>query len=559
MNYLVEKTFEHRGITWDDYVAYENSSHGFLKDVDILCAELHKIQAEGRHIVILSDFDMDGIASGVCGFAGLSELGFHVSLYIPNVSNGYGFTEDDIDKIRAQYPDVYAIITCDVGISCYDAIDYANYIGIHMLVTDHHMQKELKNHADVIVNPMRLDETYAHPSICGAYVMFQVLERYVQIYHSGTTLPLQIARLAVFAGIGTISDSMPLLYENRKLVRDAVSILKLCWEENLLSHMTGCSVYRAAFQGLRNVLLLFFNMGKLESLDDIDEEFFGYYFAPMFNSAKRMNGDMSRVFGIFFGNQSYADAEYLYELNRQRKIEVADAFEVMLASDQPFAPFIYFSDARAGILGLLAQDVMKQTGMPALVVALDKTKGSYHGSGRSPVWYPFLNQTEGIIYAEGHNPAFGVGFSNYAAILVAFAFLKQDVYDIYNTLPADAFAPNYDFTISTNGTGDIGIDIMEFRLYLDDIVNYKPFGKGFPAPNILFEYDAHFIESAKRMGKAGEHLKLVFFDGFSVLLFYQGELCDKAKEPGVHKVSGHLALNEFRGQSSVDFIGDFLE
>ena len=84
MNRLVKKTLENRGYTEEFLNDINCADHDVLKDSDILCQRLRSIFEAKKHLVIIPDFDMDGIMSGVVGFAGLAELGFNVSLFIPN-------------------------------------------------------------------------------------------------------------------------------------------------------------------------------------------------------------------------------------------------------------------------------------------------------------------------------------------------------------------------------------------------------------------------------------------------------------------------------------------
>lgn len=563
MNYLLRKTFENRGYTDSFLSSIDDSSHDRLKDVDFLISRLKQIHDSGFRIVILPDFDMDGICSGVTGFAGLAELGFNVGLYIPDPNDGYGFNEYVIDKIISMYPDVKAIISCDTGTSCTAGINYAVSKGIEMLITDHHKQKFVVQNATCIVNPMRMDETYAHPSICGAYVFYQVLEAYAESYTDRDMLE-QIKRLRVFAGIGTVSDMMPVLYENRQLLRDAINICRLLFSDNdssILQYIHGCDIYRRAFWGLFYVFSGFATMGDIESTSDIDEEFFGYYFAPMFNSVKRMDGDMSMAFGMFFGNTPLDNFDYLYQLNEKRKTEVKMFLKELGEINQPYAPYVYFSTARPGILGLLAQDVMKVSGVPSIVVSA-RDNGRFAGSGRSPVWYPFLDLTENVFlqgddtfFAAGHNPAFGVGFSDEHYIQMLYDFLSKDVVTVFSSLDVTEAVP--DFVISTLGDGDIGLDIVMFAEYLSELHGRRPFGVGFEKPRITLKFKVN--EGAwKVIGQMKEHLKISLPMGFDVLVWNRADaMPDDLKSDSVVELSGYLSMNYFRGVHSVSFVGNF--
>lgn len=556
MNRLLKTTFDNRGYTPGYLKEINNPDKNKLKDLDVLCHALKDAHDKQKHIVMLGDFDMDGIMSSVTGFAGLAELGFRVSLFIPNPQDGYGFTAKTIGRLLIDYPDTDVILTCDVGISCHDGIAAAQMAGIQVLVTDHHKQSaECK--ADVVVNPMRMDETYSHPYICGAYVLYQCLEHYAELYCDVFTRE-QIARLRVFAGIGTVSDSMPLLYENRELVRDAISILKLIYADGddfIVNNIMGHDVYRRAFQGLYKVLQGFADIGKIVDRKSISEEFMGYYLAPTFNSIKRMDGEMIKAFDVFFGTDPDEAIGYLISLNEQRKVAVAEYYEKLKDDTQPYAPFLYFSEARPGILGLLAQKVMLETGSPTLVI----NKDTMNGSGRSPEWYPFLDKvvSEGF-WAAGHNPAFGVGFTDKRELESMIAFLEKDVKEVYDSLDRSLLVSGPDFVITSDGTGDTGIDILLFAEYLHELKKYRPFGKGFEAPDILLKFKASDgIWSV--MGRVKQHLKIQLAYGFTVLLWNQSPLLDLKDSNKDISVSGKLEMSEFNGRHTINFIGNILE
>lgn len=565
MNRLLQKTFENRKIDEAFLIDMDDSRHSDLKDIDLMCELLYDVYINHEHIVVLPDFDMDGIMSGVTGFAGLSELGFYTSLYLPKPSEGYGFDEDDILDIIAMYPDVKVILTGDVGIACHDGIAFAKKRGIRVLVTDHHLQKKVDANADCIVNPMRLDETYEHPYICGAHVLYQVLMHYAKTYCSQFTQD-QIARLCVFAGIGTISDGMLLRYENRELVRNAVSVCKMLYSESkddfILRCISGCDVYRRCFFGLYTVLSMFSDYGKLRTVNDISEDFFGFYLAPMFNSLKRLNGDMARGFGVFFGSNPAEDAFYLYDLNEERKTTVAEYWENdIVGSEQPFAPFAYFSSAPSGILGLLAQKVSEQTGLPVLVLH-QESDGIVHGSGRSPVWYPCLDKLLSncsVAGGGGHNPAFGVQFATMSDVISTVEFLQRDVGATLHQLPEEARTSDTpDFVIATDCSGDVGLDILLFLDYLSELKAYHPFGNGFARPDILLKFRTSDCVSWSAIGSEKQHLKIVLRFGFSVLVWNRADCIELQESDDWIYLRGHLDLNRFNDMTTVNFIGDFV-
>ena len=575
-NMLLELTFKNRGYPDDYLTRISNARHRVLANTDIFVERLHQLHDSGDLTVILSDFDMDGISAGTLGYAGLAELGFNVSLYLVDPTSGYGFSSDTIRDIYAKYGGrVRTIITCDVGITCNEAIDTARELGIEVLLTDHHepdSKKALPN-AYCVIDP-KCENTvtgYEHPDICGAYVLYQLIESYATKYYDRMTVE-QIKRLQVFAGMGTISDGMPLLYENRRLVQDAMSIAKLIFASGsdfVVNYMSGCDQYRRAFRGLYLLLKAFVDAGKLKSVDDITSEFFAFYVAPTFNSVKRIgkSSDMEHAFGVFFGPDPEGSVAYLMNLNTERKAVVSEYFKKMQGSVQPYAPYVYLSDASGGILGLLAQKQMELTGLPCLVITSDKGDGSWHGSGRAPGWYAFRSRAlEQGFYVAGHEGAFGAGFKNNKELRRFYEFVRQDVEMVRQTVDLKPYELRPDFIIDHSGAGDTVIDIVLFMDYIDEMSRLGPFGAGFPAPQVLLRFNAEDAEWITR-GAMKQHAFATLAYGFEVALFNQAHLVEDMRAENPEQtfcVLGHLAMNRYHSDrtdsdiETMQFVGDII-
>lgn len=569
MNKLVSLFLERRGYNQEKLYALNDSTHLELLSMSDLCDRMYQYRQSQEKIVVLPDFDMDGIASGVLGYAGLAELGFNVCLFRPNPADGYGFTADTIDRLKTEFPDVACILTCDVGITCYDGVRRAHELGIKVFVTDHHHQEDaVANEADVIVDPCRLDEPYRLKGICGAHVLWQVLDCYAHM-HGNAFEREQINRLRVFAGIGTISDIMPLLNENRELVRDSISLCRLVWNKGdsfFVNSLVGTSVYVRAFFGLHCVLCRFADKGTLKTVDDINEEFLGFYFAPLFNCVKRMDGNMDDAFGVFFGNDPKECIERLFTLNDQRKAAVQSYMDEIETIDQPYAPYIYLSSAPSGLLGLLAAKLTADITGPVIVLT-EHDDGHYAGSGRSPEWYDAFEHigAEGF-YIAGHAGAFGIGVTDKRELGSLSAYLGMDVPKTWESVASDLeaqgvsceYGANADIRLSVYGEGDdidSGIDIPCFVEFIATIKQYEPFGRGFEKPVISFEFAPEAAQFVT-MGSLGQHLKLVLPFGFEVIFWNKASCIGEMQAASKVKCLGRLNLNEFKGTTKVNFIAD---
>ena len=557
-SYLMNLTFQNRGYDHAFLNQLETGSASAMLDRDALCDALFTLHEQQKRVVLITDFDMDGICCGVLGACALQELGFVWSLWPTRPADGYGFTADTVESLLCAFPDTAAILTSDLGVQCFDGIQTAKDHGVSVYVTDHH--KDRANGtlpaADLVVDPMRHGDPYEHPAICGAHVLWQVFDRYAKL-HASTFAQEQIRRLRLFAGIGTVSDGMPFLHENRELIRDAVRIARLMFFDNhsfLVDRMLGSVLYRNCFLAVHQLLSYFASDGKILENKDINADFFAFYLAPMFNSVKRMNGDINRAFAVFFNGGQRDDIAYLYELNQRRKELVAYHLDEMSQVDQPYAPFIYESPAPAGILGLLAQHKCAETGMPVIVV---NPEDSYKGSGRSPAWYPFLTRAGSHVTAAGHESAFGAFLGSESRMKEAADFLKQDVPSV---MPEPSEQKRiYDFVIDVSGrSGEVGLDPVAFLEYLDDLRDYEPFGSGFPKPHLLLRIPKG-MGVYSRIGSARTHLKIQLPLGVSVLLWNQADMLEEYRDRDELLIEGVMSLSWFQDNPSLSFTGEVCE
>lgn len=557
LNKLMKAYFDARGYD-ETYIEQINHvNHDRLKDLDLFVSLLYQAYESKAKIVILPDFDMDGIMSGVLGFVGLAELGFHVGLYMPP-TDSYGFDEKTCKDLLAQFPDTEMVITCDVGTSAFEGVDYLKRQGIQVLVTDHHQQTATGLKADVLINPMRLDETYAHPQICGAHVLYQAIMAYAEAYADEKTLD-RLRLLRVFAGLGTVSDMMPIVYENRGLVRDAIAITQYIYnngDASLVDQLEGSPVYRKVFRSFYDLIKVCEEHEKIRSIDSIDEEFFGFYLAPMFNSIRRLGVHSKEAFAVFFDGESLRYANGLYDYNIERKALVLSIYEETLKRGQALAPVIYFTEASSGLLGLIANMLMQRSGLPTLTLVMDDD-GTYHGSGRSPSWYPMASRLRSIeVYAQGHEQAFGVRFDSFGELSKAYDFLFEDI-KAYRDSIGEEEDKLYDALLVPTQKGfyldeDEWLSYYDIKDYLRCYNLYRPFGVGFEKPEFGLYLPAGSY-TAKQIGKEKNHLKLIVKDNGLEILCWNDVLDDDTSDV---LIVGDFQWNEFLERWSINFYGN---
>lgn len=613
MENRLTKLFRQRRGYSDEYLeTINNYQHQKLQDIDKMTDILKRVHDEAQRIVVMPDFDTDGIDAGVLGFAGLSELGFKTGLYRPHPENGYGIGVDDIKAVQREFPDVKYIISCDVGITCYDAFFYAESCGIKVLITDHHEEQRNKPmaiytastktattldekvepidkiynyktreykpnagdrfihvgknalYAHCIVNPCRLTETYKLRDICGAFVLYQLLMEYAHRFES-IYKQEQIRRLCIFAGFGTIGDVEPLVHENRRLLKNTISMLKFIYnndDSSVVDSLNGCDVYKRAFRGLFALLHTIHANNKSVSQDGLTAKFIGWTIAPIFNSIKRMGMPMQVIFGVFFANDyksQLANSQMVINANERRKQTVADDLAKILAEQaaglQPYAPFIYYTDAPGGVLGLLASQLQDKTGFPTFVINRDNLAGS----GRSFSYFPVITKLAGTEFrVAGHEQAFGIQFTDHEQVKRFYDYLVQNILPLVKE-NAGGESSGYDLCLTSGkmaGKNDGELDEKECSEFHQDMLALAPWGSGFEEPVIKVLFDPNDVQITK-MGSTKEHLKIILPNNMQLIAWNQAELADKLSQSKLDAFVGDFSFNNFMGKVSLQMIGDF--
>lgn len=186
---------------------------------------------ENQLIAIGTDFDNDGILSGHSLSTALKRIGGRVVVYAPDrISEGYGLNRRIV--LEAYEAGSRLIITCDNGIAVFDAIDYAKELGMTVVVTDHHevafeedengSRTFLLPNADVVVNPKQEGCPYPFKGLCGAGVVYKLIELLYEYY----SVPKEeLYDLLEFIAIATVADVMDLVSENRLIVKHGLKLL----------------------------------------------------------------------------------------------------------------------------------------------------------------------------------------------------------------------------------------------------------------------------------------------------------------------------------------------
>ncbi|HEY6020229.1 MAG TPA: DHH family phosphoesterase, partial [Candidatus Paceibacterota bacterium] len=196
---------------------YVRDSHDpfLMPDMAAAVERLHKAKVDGEIVTVWSDYDADGVPGGVMLTQLLRMLGFSVIHYIPHRhEEGFGLNNGGIQKLAAQGAKL--IITIDCGTSDVEPVDFANSLGMDVIITDHHEQPPVLPKA-LVVNPKRHGSQYPFSGLCGSGVAWKLGQAYLQKYRPENFADGQEKWLLDLVGIATLSDRVPLVGENRML------------------------------------------------------------------------------------------------------------------------------------------------------------------------------------------------------------------------------------------------------------------------------------------------------------------------------------------------------
>ena len=226
---LLSSIILNRGISEDKAEVFLNPKrHDFynpykMLDMEIAVQRILNAIDNKEKTIIYGDYDVDGITSTTILKSFLKERGLECDYYIPNrLKEGYGLNKKAIEKISKE--GYTLIITVDCGITGNDEIEFAKKLGIDTIVTDHHEPaEELPKHAIAIIDYKRKDNTYPFRELCGAGVAFKVCQAISQKLDLDEKEYLKYLDIAC---IGTISDIVPLVDENRVITKLGLKLVK---------------------------------------------------------------------------------------------------------------------------------------------------------------------------------------------------------------------------------------------------------------------------------------------------------------------------------------------
>ena len=500
-----------------------------------------KIIQKKEKIGIFGDYDVDGATSTALLGNYFSELNLDYEVYIPDrKKEGYGPSIKSFEQLINK--NVKVIFTVDCGTLSFDAIKYAKEKKVDVIVLDHHQSEIKLPSAFSVVNPNRIDDKSNLQYLCAAGVAFMFLVslnrelRSLDWFKKNNIKEPNLINYLDLVSLGTICDVVPLIGLNRAIVKQGLKIIKS--KKNL---------------GLKTLI----DICKIETSPSTYH--IGYMIGPRINAGGRV-GKCSHGANLLLNKNpkdSFKLANELDQYNKERQMLEKDLLQKILNETKDYSndPVLVLSgfNWHEGVIGIVAARLKEKFNKPVIIISMTGDIGK--ASARSVIGFDIgsviISATQENILLKGGGHKMAGGFSIKRQNIERF---KDFIFKKYlkNTNSLSIKKPLLLDSI-------IAPSAVNIEFY-NKVALLSPFGSGNPEPKFIIEdlktingkivADRH-IKSVL-IGKDGSTIKSIAFNALENGL---GAYLVKKNNKSFN-IAGKLSLNEWRGQSNVEFIID---
>lgn len=463
------------------YGTHENlHSPWLLPDMKNAVSRIVEAISRQEKITIYGDYDVDGQTASALLVRVLQQLSSDPSLieyYVPHrMEQGYGLHKDALATISQESS---LVITVDCGIAAIEESEYANSIGLDLIITDHHKSGPKLPKTLAVINPKREDSEYPFADLAGVGVAYKLVQALGEHYKQ------DFSELIDLVALGTVVDIVPLIDENRIFVK--LGLLQLQKSEVL---------------GLR----------QLVKVSDLKSPFkasdFGFKLGPRLNAVGRMGESTRGIKLLLTNNQDEATSlaqilERENSLRQQTEAKICEeAIAIVEEHEYHLDPVIVVTGDQwhPGVIGIVASRLVEKYYRPTIVIAISDGVGK--GSARSIKGF---NLYQGLTACKNLLTAFG-GHEMAAGMTIAAENIdelrKQLIIQVENQLQPEDFIPKLriDYKLKL---GQINQEL------LDQLALLEPFGMGNPTPNFAI---SGAVLNRRMIGATGDHVRLVIQD-----------------------------------------------
>ncbi len=525
LNPLICRILAGRGILSradaEEFFNSEELSDPFLlADMEKAVETIQAAVERGDRITVYGDYDCDGVTSTYMLYSYLEAIGAEADWYIPSRDEGYGLNLPAIELLHKKGTKL--IITVDNGVSAAEEAERIAALGMTLVITDHHQVPDVLPKAAAVVNPQRPDDSSVFRKIAGCGVVLKLIA--AMEGDSETAL----SEFSEFAAAGTVADIVPLVGENRLIVRRGLEAMRFSENPGLTALLRQCGV---------------------DPEEGVTSSELAYALCPRINAAGRYAHPKTAMELLLAETPSAAraKAEELSNLNDLRKQAeeqiIAEAEEQIRANPDLLNRRILIVSGKGwshGIIGIASAKLLHKYGKPNIVITIEGETA--RGSARS---FDGLSLYDLLKHCDGHLLRYG-GHTKAAGLT-----LRTDEIDAF-VREAYAYCEKREPACEIL-TADLEIrpeELTEENIGLLD--RLEPFGEENPAPLFLFR---NCKICSKRKLKEGKYVSFTFLFGgrelravdfssaYDDFPFSQGDQAD---------FIGSVSLNEYNGKTSVN-------
>ena len=489
-----------------------------ITDMNIAVDRIIKAINNKENVTIYGDYDVDGITSITVLKSFLSDLGLECSTYIPDrLEEGYGLNRKAIDEISNQGCEL--MITVDCGISGIEEIEYAKKLGIETIVTDHHEPGKKLPEAIAVIDNKRNDSKYPFRELAGVGVVFKLIQAI------GIKLELKEEAYLKYLDIvciGTISDIVPLIDENRVIAK--LGLMLVQQTRNI---------------GLRSII-------NSSGYKKVDSNAISFGVAPRINACGRM-GMAEEALKLFLSKNLNEVNELTKRLNEHNSLRqaiekqiVEEALEQIEKNDLDKHKVIVLGGQNwhHGVIGIVSSKITEMYFKPSILLSFEED-GIGKGSGRSIPGFDLHDALtrcgQTIEKFGGHSMAIGITLRK-----DKFEEFKNKFEQIAIDEHIDEIVPivNIDARINLS---DVNKEMVE------SLKQLEPFGEANKMPIFIFKNLK--IDSIRALTE-GKHLKMTLKDNNNIINaigFNIGHLANEYRIGDKIDVVGVLEINSFNG------------
>lgn len=512
-----------------DYVAHSHDPF-LLPGMEAAVERIIAAIKTGEPVCVWSDYDADGVPGGVLLAHFLRDMGLTVRHYIPHRhKEGYGLNIEGLKELSEQ--GYKLVITCDLGTTEVEQIAFANQKGMDVIVTDHHLEPAVLPQALAVINPKLAASKYPFDGLCGAGVAWKLVQAVLQKHRPEGYADGREKWYLDLVGIGTLSDMVPLVGENRMLAQFGLKVMR-----------------RGRRPGLAALLKLLRIQPRTLTEDDI-----GFMVSPRINAASRMDSPeaAARLLATEDAAEATELAEALNKINDERKTLVAKTVKEAnkrLAEYQESPVIVIGSPSwRPGVLGLVANSLVEAHHKPAFVWGREGgelLRGSCRSEGVTNV-VELMRVAGGVFDHFGGHAASG-----------GFAVKEEHAHELPGALNAAYEKVKAQQAAKEARWIDRELDLSELGHTLGKLERLAPFGIGNEKPLFIFPHAT--VGSIKTFGKQQNHLQISVADEFnrvdSIAFFSTPESFTKKPVTGGRAdIVGHVE-RDWRGNPRVRIV-----